>query len=104
MQTTHSTKVLLLGGDKVNDFVKIASQRSFPIFLCCGRYRINGKSLIGIFSLDLSKPLTVQVNCSDAEADDLFQELQKFAVTEDQNSEVQAKKSDRRFSLFGKRA
>lgn len=102
MQTTHSMKVLLLGGDKVNDFVKIASQRPFPIFLCGGRYRINGKSLIGIFSLDLSKPLSVQVTCSDAEADDLFKELQKFAVGENQG-EVQAKKSDRRFSLFGKK-
>ncbi|MDD5952830.1 MAG: HPr family phosphocarrier protein [Oscillospiraceae bacterium] len=103
MQTTHSMKVLLLGGDKVNDFVKIASGYSFPIFLTCGRYRINGKSLIGIFSLDLSRPLTVQAeNCTDEEADDLFQELQKFAVGQDQGEE-QAKKSDRRFSLFGKK-
>jgi phosphotransferase system HPr-like phosphotransfer protein len=95
-------KVLLPGGDKVNDFVKITGHYSFPIFLCCGRYRINGKSLIGIFSLDLSKPLTVQVTCTDEEADALFQELQKFAVGEDQ-SEPQAKKSDQHFRLFRKK-
>ncbi len=102
MQTTQSMKVLLPGGDKVNEFVKITSQYPFSIFLCGGRYRINGKSLIGIFSLDLSKPLTVQVECGEGEADDLFQELQKFAVGADQ-SDAQAKKTDRRFSLFGKK-
>lgn len=102
MQTTHSMKVLLLGGDKVNDFVKIAGQQPFPVYLTCGRYRINGKSLIGIFSLDLSKPVTVQVNCGEEQASNLFKELQKFAVGADQSGE-QAKKSVRHFHLFGKK-
>ena len=80
MQTTHSMRVLLPGGDKVNDFVRITSVKSYPIFLCGGRYRINAKSLIGIFSLDLSRSLIVQADCSDQEAEALFEELQKFAA------------------------
>lgn len=102
MQATQSMKVLLLGGDKVNDFVKITSKYKFPVFLTSGRYRINGKSLIGIFSLDLSKPLRVEVQAEETEASDLFQELQKFAVEDPQSETTQTRKSGR-FSLFGKK-
>lgn len=102
MQTTHSMRVLLPGGDKVNDFVRITSVKSYPIFLCGGRYRINAKSLIGIFSLDLSRSLIVQADCSDQEAEALFEELQKFVAGEEEPVEEQPKKSDKRFHFFGK--
>ena len=102
MAATQSMKVLLLGGDKVNDFVKITSKYKFSVFLTCGRYHINGKSLIGIFSLDLSKPIRVEADGEESEVSDLFQELQKFAVEDPQSEPTQMKKSGR-FSLFGRK-
>lgn len=80
MQTTHSMRVFLPGGDKVSNFVRIANEFPFPITLHYGKYRINGKSLIGIFSMDLSKPLTVHADCSEEEVAVLFEKLQQFAA------------------------
>ena len=43
-----------------------------------GRYKVDGKSILGIFSLDLSKPVTVEVysdNC-----DDLMEEIKPFII------------------------
>ena len=80
MQTTHSTRVFLPGGDKVSNFVRIANKYPFSITLNYGKYRINGKSLVGIFSIDLSKPLTVHAQCSEEEAAALFAELKQFAA------------------------
>ena len=81
MQTTHSMRVFLPGGDKVSNFVRIANQYPFPIKLHYGKYRINGKSLVGIFSMDLSKPLTVHAECTEEEAEKLFAELKPYAAT-----------------------
>lgn len=80
MQTTHTMRVFLPGGDKVSNFVRIANEHPFSITLNYGKYRINGKSLVGIFSMDLSKPLTVQAECSAEEAAELFAKLKQFAA------------------------
>lgn len=72
-------KVLLDSGQKVNDFVAMVTVYPFPIHLTTGRYRIDAKSLIGIFSLNLSKPVKVEVSHEGEEVDALFEELQVFA-------------------------
>ena len=43
--------------DKVKSFVNAISQFEFDFDLISGRYVIDAKSIMGIFSLDLSKPL-----------------------------------------------
>lgn len=71
-------KVLLSSGQKVNDFVAMVTKYQFPIHLTTGRYRIDAKSLIGIFSLNLSKPVTVEVSQDGEEVERLFEELAIF--------------------------
>lgn len=75
-------KVLLCSGDKVNRFVATATKYRFPIHLTTGRYRIDGKSLIGIFSLNLSKPVTVEVPDEGEEVDRFFEEIEEFIQAE----------------------
>ena len=41
-----------------------------------GRYKVDGKSILGIFSLDLSQPLTVEVYADNCE--DLLEKLKEF--------------------------
>lgn len=48
--------------DKVKDFVKIASGFESSIDLVSGRYVIDAKSIMGIFSLDLSKPIELKIH------------------------------------------
>ena len=53
----------------VKALVNAATDMSCEIDLISGRYVINAKSLIGIFSIDLTKPITVEVHGSEAEAE-----------------------------------
>lgn len=54
--------------DKVKAFVNDITKFDCDFDLVSGRYVIDAKSIMGIFSLDLSKPLTLNVhNDDDAE-------------------------------------
>lgn len=44
---------------KIKWFVNEASKLDSDVDIQCGRYTIDGKSIMGIFGLDTSKPLTV---------------------------------------------
>ena len=55
----------------INDvkvFVNTVCKYDFDVDLISGRYAIDAKSIMGIFSLDLSKPLEMQVHCDDCDA------------------------------------
>ena len=54
--------------ENVKAFVDIVSRYPFDVDLRSGRYVVDAKSLLGIFSLDLSKPITMEIyedNCDD---------------------------------------
>ncbi|MCR4718422.1 MAG: HPr family phosphocarrier protein [Firmicutes bacterium] len=62
----------------VKDFVNIVSKYDFEIDLTSGRYVVDAKSIMGIFSLDLSKPIKAEVHSDDC---DKFEgEIKKFIV------------------------
>ncbi|MBQ8297047.1 MAG: HPr family phosphocarrier protein [Ruminococcus sp.] len=62
----------------VKEFVNIVMRYEFDIDLVSGRYAIDAKSIMGIFSLDLSKP--IQLNAHTEDADDFLKEIDKFIV------------------------
>lgn len=47
--------------DKIKRFISIAEKLEYDIDLISGRYVVDGKSVMGIFSLDLSKPIEVHI-------------------------------------------
>jgi hypothetical protein len=47
--------------DKIKRFISIAEKLDYDIDLISGRYVVDGKSIMGIFSLDLSKPIEVHI-------------------------------------------
>ncbi len=49
--------LLLSSINDVKDFVNIVSKYDFDVDLTSGRYVVDAKSIMGIFSLDLSKPI-----------------------------------------------
>lgn len=53
-------KVDLNSIQQINNFVKVVSKIDDNIDLVSGRYVVDAKSILGIFSLDLSKPLQVE--------------------------------------------
>lgn len=63
---------------EVTDFVKIASGFPEEIFLLCDDYRADAKSLLGVFGMDISKPLRLSVRGSVAGERKVCAALQKF--------------------------
>ena len=74
-----SKNVLLNSITDVKEFVTIVSTFGSDIDLVSGRYIIDAKSIMGIFSLDLTKPITVQI-ASDEQADKFFADIANFVV------------------------
>ena len=72
-----SVKISLQIAQNVKDFVKVVQDYSYEIDLKSDKYVVDAKSILGIFSLDLSKPLTVEIHSDDC--DDLIEALKKFA-------------------------
>lgn len=55
-----SVQIKLNSIEKVKNFINLASRQEEEMDLVSGRYIIDAKSIMGIFSLDLSK--TIQLN------------------------------------------
>lgn len=59
--------------DQVKEFVNLLSKYPYEMDLVSGRYTIDAKSLLGIYSLDLSNPLTLVIYAE--ECDELLSQL-----------------------------
>ena len=70
--------VMLSSIEDVKEFVALTNSYAIESDLVSGRYAVDAKSIMGIFSLDLSKPLTFVVHGDDAKADELLDEAAKF--------------------------
>lgn len=57
-----SASILLATINDVKEFVGIVSQYDYDIDLVSGRYAVDAKSIMGIFSLDLSKPIKMNIH------------------------------------------
>lgn len=69
--------VCLTQVSQVQHFVNAMSQYPFDIDLVSGHYTVDAKSLLGIYSLDLSQPLQVVLHGDDtAEAEEVLRSYQ----------------------------
>ena len=62
----------------VKDFVNIVSKFDCDVDLCSDRYVVDAKSILGIFSLDLGKPVKVQFR--DSEHPEFLEAIEKFKI------------------------
>ena len=65
--------------DKVKSFVNAITQFEFDLDLVSGRYVIDAKSIMGIFSLDLSKPIELVIHAED-HLDEIMDILKPYIV------------------------
>ncbi len=72
-------KVSLNSIDNVKSFVNTISQYDYDFDLISGRYVIDAKSLMGIFSLDLSKTIDLVIQ-TDEDVTELVDALKPFIV------------------------
>ena len=74
----HTVQINLNSIDKVKAFVHSVNTFNTEFDLVYGRFVIDAKSIMGIFSLDLSKPINLTIyNDDDAE---IMESLKPFLV------------------------
>ena len=66
--------------DKVKDFVNEVAKYNAEFDLVSGRYVIDAKSIMGIFSLDLSKPIELNIHSEEGNLDDIVESLKPFII------------------------
>ena len=66
--------------EKVKTFVNLINRFDYDFDLVSGRYIIDAKSIMGIFSLDLSKPISLNIHADDNVADEILKELNPYLV------------------------
>lgn len=73
-----SVPIKLSFAEEVKTFVNTVNRYPYEVDLRAGRHVVDAKSILGIFSLDLSKPITLDIY-SDT-CDDLIADIQQFTI------------------------
>lgn len=76
-------KVSIDSMEKLRSFVKIINRFSGHFDLCSGCSRVNARSLMGIFSLDISRPLELYIY-NDEYADYVLKAISAYIVNNNQ--------------------
>jgi phosphotransferase system HPr-like phosphotransfer protein len=73
-------KISLNSIDKVKAFVNEISKFECDFDLVSGRYVIDAKSIMGIFSLDLSKPINLNIHAEGAALESVLAIINKYVI------------------------
>jgi phosphotransferase system HPr-like phosphotransfer protein len=74
----RAVNIKLSLAENVKTFVNIVNRHPYDIDLRAGRDVVDGKSILGVFSMDLSRPITMEVYNDDC--DDLMEEIKSFII------------------------
>lgn len=75
-----TVKISLNSIDKVKSFVNDIAQFDYDFDLVSGRYVIDAKSIMGIFSLDLSKPIDLNIHATEEEIPDIMKIIDNYVI------------------------
>lgn len=75
-----NVKIRLSSIQDVRSFVETVTKYNIDIDLSCGRYVVDAKSIMGIFSLDLSKPIDLNIHADGAALDNVMQIISKYTI------------------------
>ena len=64
----------------VKEFVQIVNSYPYDVDLSSGRYVVDAKSIMGIFSLDLSKPIDLNIHATDDKIDEIMAVLNNYVI------------------------
>ncbi len=78
-----TVKISLNSIDKVKTFVNLINRFDAEFDLVSGRYVIDAKSIMGIFSLDISKPIDLNIHNSD-NLDEIMEALEPYIAKEEE--------------------
>lgn len=74
-----TVQITLNSIEKVKSFVNVIANYDYDFDLVSGRYVIDAKSIMGIFSLDLTKPITLNIH-STTDIDHILEDLKPYLI------------------------
>ena len=74
-----SVQICLNSIDKVKSFVNDITKFDYDFDLVSGRYVIDAKSIMGIFSLDLSRPIDLNIHAEE-NVDEVLETLKPYMI------------------------
>ena len=75
----RAVNIKLSLAENVKTFVNIVNRHPYDIDLRAGRHVVDAKSILGIFSLDLSKPIDLNIH-SETQVDEILTVLAPYIV------------------------
>ena len=75
-----TVQISLNSFDKLKSFVNEITKYDYDFDMVSGRYVIDAKSIMGIFSLDLSKPIDLNIHAENQDADNIIELLKPYLV------------------------
>ena len=81
-ENTTYYKIQIKSFSDASEIVGIASKCECNVKTHSDNYIVNAKSLLGLYSLDLSKPITLEV-CGNVD-DEIIDELNKYVIKDDE--------------------
>lgn len=73
-------EISLVTIDQIKRFVDLVSSIDGDADLVSGRYTVDAKSIMGIFSFDISKPMELRIHREADELGEVLEQLREFEV------------------------
>ena len=74
-----SVNIKLSLAENVKSFVNIVNRYPYDVDLRAGRHVVDAKSILGIFSLDLSKPIDLNIHAENS-VEDILSTLAPYII------------------------
>ncbi|MDE6055278.1 MAG: HPr family phosphocarrier protein [Lachnospiraceae bacterium] len=75
-----TVKILINSIDRAKKFTSIVSKLDADMDIICGRYVINAKSIVGIFTINLSQPVELRIHKDREDAEKVVEKLRDYLV------------------------
>lgn len=76
----REVQISLKSIDDVKHFVQTITMFDGEFELLSGKYIVDAKSILGLFSVDLSKPVTLRIEADDTKIDEILKAIEVYRV------------------------
>lgn len=76
--TMREVQISLRTIEEVKEFVQTITMFDGDFELISGKYIVDAKSILGLFSVDLSKPVTLRIDVNDSKMNEVLTVIEKY--------------------------
>ena len=78
--TMREVQISLRTIEEVKEFVQTITMFDGDFELISGEYIVDAKSILGLFSVDLSKPVTLRIDVNDSKMNEVLTVIEKLSL------------------------